>query len=113
MLRPIRLFNTLSGRIEPLEPLSPPKLGFYACGPTVYNRAHVGNFRTFVAIDVLRRTLTHLGYVVHEVMNVTDVYEAPITDVIAAAQRMRPNTRRPASPEAVEKADAAGLAGSR
>jgi cysteinyl-tRNA synthetase len=73
MLRPMRLFNTLSGRIEPLEPLSPPKLSFYACGPTVYNRAHVGNFRTFVAIDVLRRTLTQLGYLVHEVMNVTDV----------------------------------------
>jgi cysteinyl-tRNA synthetase len=73
MLKPIRLTNTLSGRIEPLEPIAPPKLGFYACGPTVYNRAHVGNFRTFVAIDVLRRALTHLGYRVHEVMNVTDV----------------------------------------
>ena len=73
MLKPIRLTNTLSGKIEPLEPIAPPKLGFYACGPTVYNRAHVGNFRTFVAIDVLRRTLTHLGYRVHEVMNVTDV----------------------------------------
>ena len=73
MLKPLRLTNTLSGAIEPLEPIAPPKLGFYACGPTVYNRAHVGNFRTFVAIDVLRRTLTHLGYRVHEVMNVTDV----------------------------------------
>ena len=73
MLTPIRLTNTLSGKIEPLEPIAPPKLGFYACGPTVYNRAHVGNFRTFVAIDVLRRTLTHFGYRVHEVMNVTDV----------------------------------------
>ena len=73
MLTPIRLFNTLSGTIEPLVPLAPPELGFYACGPTVYNRAHVGNFRTFVAIDVLRRTLTHFGYRVREVMNVTDV----------------------------------------
>jgi cysteinyl-tRNA synthetase len=69
----LRLFNTLTGAIEPLVPLAPPELGFYACGPTVYNRAHVGNFRTFVATDVLRRTLRHFGYTVREVMNITDV----------------------------------------
>ena len=49
MTKPLRLFNTLTGAIEPLVPLAPPEVGFYACGPTVYNRAHVGNFRTFVA----------------------------------------------------------------
>jgi cysteinyl-tRNA synthetase len=69
----IRLFNTLTGRVEPLRPLAPPEVRFYACGPTVYDRAHVGNFRTFVAVDVLRRTLRHLGWHVLEVMNVTDV----------------------------------------
>jgi cysteinyl-tRNA synthetase len=73
MTQELRLFNTLSGRIETLAPLAPPEVTFYACGPTVYNRAHVGNFRSFVAIDVLRRTLRHFGYRVREVMNVTDV----------------------------------------
>ena len=73
MTQELRLFNTLSGRIETLAPQAPPEVTFYACGPTVYNRAHVGNFRSFVATDVLRRTLRHFGYRVREVMNVTDV----------------------------------------
>src|SRR5512143_300574 len=69
----LRLLDTMSGTVEPLRPLAPPEVRFYACGPTVYNRAHVGNFRTFVAVDVLRRTLRHLGYRVVEAMNITDV----------------------------------------
>ena len=73
MTTPMRLFNTLTATLETLVPLAPPEIGFYACGPTVYNRAHVGNFRTFVATDVLRRTLLRFGYRVREVMNVTDV----------------------------------------
>jgi cysteinyl-tRNA synthetase len=73
MTRELRLFNTLTGSVEPLVPMAPPLVRFYACGPTVYARAHVGNFRTFVAVDVLRRTLRHFGYRPFEVMNVTDV----------------------------------------
>jgi cysteinyl-tRNA synthetase len=73
MSQELRLFNTLSAQVEALSPLAPPEVTFYACGPTVYDRAHVGNFRSFVATDVLRRTLKHLGYRVREVMNVTDV----------------------------------------
>ncbi|HYN02612.1 MAG TPA: cysteine--tRNA ligase [Vicinamibacteria bacterium] len=73
MTQELRLFNTMSGRVETLVPQAPPEVSFYACGPTVYNRAHVGNFRSFVATDVLRRTLRHFGYRVREVMNVTDV----------------------------------------
>jgi cysteinyl-tRNA synthetase len=73
MTHELRLFNTLSAKVEALAPLAPPEVAFYACGPTVYDRAHVGNFRSFVATDVLRRTLKHLGYRVHQVMNVTDV----------------------------------------
>jgi cysteinyl-tRNA synthetase len=69
----LRLHNTLSGQVEELKPLSPPDVRMYTCGPTVYNRAHIGNFRTFVATDVLRRSLRHLGYRVTSVMNVTDV----------------------------------------
>jgi cysteinyl-tRNA synthetase len=86
MSRQLRLFNTLSAAKEPLVPLHPPEVRFYACGPTVYNRAHVGNFRTFVAIDVLRRTLRHLGYRVCEVMNVTDVDDRIIERASAAGQ---------------------------
>ncbi len=73
MTTELRLFNTLTADIEPLRPAAPPELRFYACGPTVYNRAHIGNFRTIVAVDVLRRTLHHFGYAVREVMNITDV----------------------------------------
>jgi cysteinyl-tRNA synthetase len=73
MTHELRLFNTLTAKVETLTPLAPPEVTFYACGPTVYDRAHVGNFRSFVATDVLRRTLKHLGYGVREVMNVTDV----------------------------------------
>jgi cysteinyl-tRNA synthetase len=86
MTTELRLFDTLSGTVEPLVPLAPPEVGFYACGPTVYSRAHVGNFRTFVAIDVLRRTLLHLGYRVREVMNVTDVDDRIIQLARAAGQ---------------------------
>jgi cysteinyl-tRNA synthetase len=73
MSPPLRLHNTLSGRVEPLEPISPPELRIYVCGPTVYSRAHIGNFRTFLATDVLRRALRRSGLRVLEVMNITDV----------------------------------------
>ena len=69
----LHLYNTLSGRIEPFVPEKPPQVRMYVCGPTVYGRAHIGNFRTFVATDVLRRSLTHLGFHIREVMNLTDV----------------------------------------
>jgi cysteinyl-tRNA synthetase len=82
----LRLFNTLSAEIEPLPP---PELRFYACGPTVYNRAHVGNFRTLVAVDVLRRTLRHFGYRVREVMNITDVDDRIIAKAQQAGKELR------------------------
>jgi cysteinyl-tRNA synthetase len=69
----LRLHNTLTGRVDPLEPLHPPAVGMYVCGLTVYSRGHVGNYRSFVACDLLRRTLRHLGYDVRHVMNITDV----------------------------------------
>jgi cysteinyl-tRNA synthetase len=69
----LRLHNTLTGRVEDFVPMQPPEVRMYVCGPTVYNRAHIGNFRTFVASDVLRRALTHLGFRVVETMNLTDV----------------------------------------
>jgi cysteinyl-tRNA synthetase len=80
----LRLYDTLTAQVEPLRPLAPPEVGFYICGPTVYNRAHVGNFRTLVSSDVLRRALRHLGYRVREVMNITDVDDRIIQRAQAA-----------------------------
>lgn len=69
----LKLHNTLSGRTDEVVPLEGQPIKIYVCGPTVYSRAHIGNFRTFVATDILRRTLKFLGMPVLEVMNITDV----------------------------------------
>ena len=69
----LRLYNTMGRRVEPFVPLKAGEVGLYCCGPTVYNYAHIGNLRTYVFEDVLRRTLEHAGYRVTHVMNVTDV----------------------------------------
>jgi cysteinyl-tRNA synthetase len=88
MTREMRLFNTLTGRVDPLEPIRPGEIGMYVCGVTVYNRAHIGNFRTFVATDLLRRALRYQGYRVTEVMNVTDVDDRIIQQAQAAGKRL-------------------------
>ncbi|MFA5838525.1 MAG: cysteine--tRNA ligase [Candidatus Paceibacterota bacterium] len=69
----MKIFNTLSRKIEKFEPISPPNVGIYTCGPTVYSRAHIGNLRTFVSTDILKRTLGFLEYKVNHIMNITDV----------------------------------------
>src|SRR6059058_1015839 len=69
----LRLFSTLSGKIEEFAPLEDQLVRMYACGPTVYDYGHIGNFRTFVAVDVLRRFLRQTGFRVRHVMNITDV----------------------------------------
>ncbi|MBN1258676.1 cysteine--tRNA ligase [Candidatus Peregrinibacteria bacterium] len=69
----MKLFNTLTRRKEEFEPITPPNVGLYCCGPTVYNYAHIGNLRTYLFEDFLRRALEFNGYVVKHVMNVTDV----------------------------------------
>lgn len=70
---PLRLFNTLSGKVEEFQPLAGKEVRMYACGPTVYDYGHIGNFRTFIAVDILRRFLLQSGYKVRHVMNITDV----------------------------------------
>lgn len=67
------LFNTLSRRIEEFKSIKKNKIGLYTCGPTVYNYAHIGNLRTYVFEDILKRTLQYNGYKVKHVMNITDV----------------------------------------
>ncbi len=69
----LRLFNTLTGQLDALDPADGRALRMYACGPTVYDYGHIGNFRTFLQIDILRRTLRLFGTPVRHVMNITDV----------------------------------------
>jgi cysteinyl-tRNA synthetase len=70
---PLRLYNTLSGKIEDFHPIDGNHVRMYACGPTVYDYGHIGNFRTFIAVDLLYRFLRQSGYDVRYVMNITDV----------------------------------------
>src|ERR1700756_791276 len=70
---PLRLFNTMSARVEEFHSLQPHEVRMYACGPTVYDYGHIGNFRTFIAVDLLQRFLRQSGYQVRYVMNITDV----------------------------------------
>ncbi len=85
----LRFHNTLTARVEPLVTATPGAVRMYVCGPTVYNRAHIGNFRTFVASDVLRRALKHFGYRVTEAMNVTDVEDRIIRFAADAGTDLR------------------------
>ena len=73
MTQPLKVYNTLSRKKELFEPLSPPYVGMYVCGPTVYNYVHLGNVRTFLTFDTLYRYLTFIGYKVRYVRNLTDV----------------------------------------
>jgi cysteinyl-tRNA synthetase len=76
----MRFFNTYSREIEEFEPRDPAerKIGIYTCGPTVYSRAHIGNFRAYIFEDLLQRHLELRGYKVHRVMNITDVDDKTI-----------------------------------
>jgi cysteinyl-tRNA synthetase len=69
----LSLYNTMSASVEEFRPLRHNEVRMYACGPTVYDYGHIGNFRTFIAIDILRRALQQSGYQVNHVMNITDV----------------------------------------
>jgi cysteinyl-tRNA synthetase len=85
---PIRLYNTLSQEIEPLRPLHPGQVHMYTCGPTVHDRAHIGNYRTFLAEDLLRRHLEARGLKVDQVMNITDVDDKTIAKATAQGQSL-------------------------
>ncbi len=69
----LRLYNTMSARVEEFRPIQENEVRMYACGPTVYDYGHIGNFRTFIAVDVLQRFLRQSGYKVRYAMNITDV----------------------------------------
>ncbi len=80
----LQLFNTLTGQIEPVYAADGKALRFYCCGPTVYDYGHIGNFRTFLHVDVLRRAARLFGLKLHHVMNVTDVDDKIIRNAAAA-----------------------------
>jgi cysteinyl-tRNA synthetase len=71
--QPLKIYNTLTRKKDLFVPLAAPYVGMYVCGPTVYNNVHLGNVRTFLSFDILFRYLTHIGYKVRYVRNITDV----------------------------------------
>jgi cysteinyl-tRNA synthetase len=88
---PLKFFNTLSRSLVDFEPLNPTskEVGLYCCGPTVHDYAHIGNFRTFVFADLVRRSLEFEGYTVRHVMNITDVEDKIIRRVAEAKTTLR------------------------
>lgn len=88
----LSLFNTLTRRVEPVMPLAPPRVTLYTCGPTVWNYAHIGNFRTFLFEDLLRRWLEHSGFEVFQIMNLTDVDDRTIKAARGAGKRLTEHT---------------------
>lgn len=90
----LRFYNTLSGRVEDFSPLEKNQVRFYTCGPTVYDFAHIGNYRTFVFQDILRRYLEYRGYEVRQVMNLTDVDDKTIRNSQAAGMTLRDYTAK-------------------
>src|SRR2546425_137595 len=88
----LALYNTLTRRVEPFQPLAPPRVTLYTCGPTVWNYAHLGNFRTFLFEDLLRRYLEASGYDVFHIMNLTDVDDRTIKAARAAGTTLRQHT---------------------
>jgi cysteinyl-tRNA synthetase len=85
----LRLFNTLSRSIEPLKPIRPGRVSMYTCGPTIWNYAHIGNFRTFLFEDLLRRWLEASGLSVFHIMNLTDVDDRIIREASARGTDIR------------------------
>jgi len=90
----IQLHNTLSGKVEPFVTLKPGQVGMYTCGPTVYDYAHIGNYRTFVFQDILRRFLKWRGLKLNHVMNLTDVDDRIIANAAAAGVGIREYTEK-------------------
>ncbi len=89
----LRLYNTLSRQEEPFTPQQDGLVRIYGCGPTVYARAHIGNFRTYVCLDVLRRTLKYVcGHQIRQVVNYTDVDDKTIAGALEAGTSLREHT---------------------
>ncbi len=90
----IHFHNTLSGKLETFVPQKPGEVRIYTCGPTVYDYAHIGNYRTFVFQDILRRFLKLRGFQLNHVMNLTDVDDRIIANAAAAGKTIREYTEK-------------------
>ena len=90
----MRFYNTLGRTLEEFTPIEKDSVRMYTCGPTVYNYAHIGNFRAYLFEDILRRTLEYFGYKVTQVMNLTDVDDKTIRDSKAAKLKLQDFTRK-------------------
>ena len=90
----MRFFNTMGRSLQEFTPIKPGSVRMYTCGPTVYNYAHIGNFRAYLFEDVLRRTLEYFGNQVTQVMNLTDVDDKTIRDSKAAGLKLQDFTRK-------------------
>ena len=91
---PLELFNTLSTKVEEFHPLEDNLVRMYACGPTVYDYGHIGNFRTFIVVDTLRRFLKQSGYQLKHVMNITDVDDKIIRNAARDGVTVQEYTRK-------------------
>jgi cysteinyl-tRNA synthetase len=91
---PLRLYNTLSGKVEDFAPAADNTVRMYACGPTVYDYGHIGNFRTFVAVDILRRFLRQSGFKLQHVMNITDVDDKIIRNAAREKKTVQEYTKK-------------------
>jgi len=89
----MQIYNTLSRRLENLEPIEPGHVRFYTCGPTVYDHAHIGNFRAYIWEDLLRRSLKLAGFRVTQVMNITDIEDKIIKKMIAEGKTLEHATQ--------------------
>ena len=102
LLMSLQFYNSLTNQMESFESIEPGKVRLYSCGPTVYDFAHIGNFRSFLFGDLLRRTLELFDYQVHHVMNITDVghmVEGEADKMSEAANRMKENKKSGRVPE--------------
>ena len=98
----IQFYNSLTNQLEEFQPVEPGKVRMYSCGPTVYDFAHIGNFRSFLFGDLLRRSLELFGMNVHHVMNITDVghmVEGEADKMTEAANRVKENKKSGRVPE--------------
>ena len=91
---PLKIFNTLGRKIETFCPIDPANVRIYTCGPTVYDYGHIGNFRTFVSQDILRRYLEYKGFKVTQVMNITDVDDKTIRGSVSAGESLSDYTKK-------------------
>jgi cysteinyl-tRNA synthetase len=85
----LKIYNTLTNQVEEFQPINPPEVRMYVCGPTVYDYAHIGNFRTFLFADLLRRYIKYKGYRLRHVMNITDVDDKIIARAVENKKSLR------------------------